>query len=240
MTVTEAVVLRIVRYSDTRWIVDMLTRERGRVSFACTVSGKGRGRSLRNILQPLTLLSVTAEYRPQQDVQRLASAQLSAPYASMLMHLEKLSVALFLAEFLTYATRGSQRDEQLFDFVREALLLFDQMEEGVANFHLLFMIRLAGCLGFFPNLEDYRKGCVFDLRMASFVGVKPGHADFVPAADAEYFLLLMRMSWSNLKFFRLSHHDRNRILDYILAYYRLHVAGFPELKSTEVVKELFG
>lgn len=239
ISVSEAIVLRVVRYSDTRWMVDMLSREWGRVSFACSVSGGRRGTGLRNILQPLSLLSVTADYRPLQEVQRLSSAHLSVPYGELMMNLEKLSVGLFLSEFLVYSTRGCERDERLFDFVRESLLWFDQMNEGVANFHLLFMIRLGGYLGFFPNLEDYREGYVFDLRLASFVGVEPDHLDYVPARESAHLLLLMRMSWQNLKHFRLSHHERNRILDYILAYYRLHVAGFPELKSVDVVKSLF-
>lgn len=239
MTVTDAIVLRVVRYTDTRWIVDMLTRDWGRVSFACTISGSRHRSSLRKILQPLAMLSVTTDFRSSHEVQRLLSAHLTVPYTQLTMHYEKLSVGLFLSEFLVYATRGSSRDERMFEFVSESLLWFDQMNEGMANFHLLFMIRLAGYLGFFPNLDDYADGWVFDLRLASFVPTEPSHTDFVPAADAVHFRLLMRMSWQNLAHFRLSHNERNRILDYILAYYRLHVAGFPELKSVDVVKALF-
>jgi DNA repair protein RecO (recombination protein O) len=39
--------------------------------------------------------------------------------------------------------------------------------------------------------------------------------------------------------FRLSHHERNRIVDVLLAFYRLHIPQFPELKSLSVLQELW-
>lgn len=239
ITRSEAIVLRVVRYSDTRWLVDMLTREWGRCTFVCTVSKRGKGLQLRNLLQPLTQLDIQTDYRARQDVQRLDDAQIAYPYFSFTSQLEKLSVGLFLAELLYYSTRATARDEGLFDFIATYLRWFDQSEQGVANFHLLFVVQLAKRLGLFPNVEDYAEGWVFDLRDAVFTPTVPAHADFVPTAEAVHLIRLLRMSVENYRHFRLSHAERNRILDYVLLYYRLHVPGFPELKSLEVVRQLY-
>ena len=51
--------------------------------------------------------------------------------------------------------------------------------------------------------------------------------------------LLMRMDFSTMHLFRLSHQERNRIAEVLLHYYRLHIAQFPELKSLDVLKELW-
>ena len=39
--------------------------------------------------------------------------------------------------------------------------------------------------------------------------------------------------------FSFSRNERNRCVELILKYYRLHVPDFPELKSTGVLQELF-
>ena len=50
---------------------------------------------------------------------------------------------------------------------------------------------------------------------------------------------LIRMDYENMHLFRLSRHDRNRISDIVLHYYRIHVPDMPELKSFQVMRELF-
>jgi DNA repair protein RecO (recombination protein O) len=39
--------------------------------------------------------------------------------------------------------------------------------------------------------------------------------------------------------FRLSHHERNRLLEVAITYYRLHLPNFPDMKSLGVLRELF-
>ena len=50
---------------------------------------------------------------------------------------------------------------------------------------------------------------------------------------------LMRMNYDNMRLFKMSHADRNRCLDVITDYYRLHVADFREMKSLSILRELF-
>jgi DNA repair protein RecO (recombination protein O) len=50
---------------------------------------------------------------------------------------------------------------------------------------------------------------------------------------------IMRMSLDNMHLFRMSRVERNRCAEIILYYYRLHQSDFPELRSIEVLKELF-
>ena len=47
------------------------------------------------------------------------------------------------------------------------------------------------------------------------------------------------MNYRSMRLFRMNRAQRNFILDCLLAYYRLHVPEFPELKSVEVLREIF-
>ena len=51
---------------------------------------------------------------------------------------------------------------------------------------------------------------------------------------------MMRMDFPTMRLFRLTQQERRRLLDVALAYYRLHLPEFPELKSLQVLKDLYG
>ena len=83
------------------------------------------------------------------------------------------------------------------------------------------------------------EGAFFDLREGSFCDAPPLHADFLHPEEAARIHDMMRMDYQNMHLFRMSRTDRNRCLDVMLTYYRLHLPCFPELKSLPVLKELF-
>lgn len=49
----------------------------------------------------------------------------------------------------------------------------------------------------------------------------------------------MRMNYDTMHLFAMSRVERMRCLTVIEQYYRLHLPDFPELKSLDVLKELF-
>lgn len=236
---TKAIVLRTVRYGDSRMIVDMLTASVGRVSFACGLSKTNRGKIKKQLFQPLTLLDIVFDYRPTMELQRIKDVRMARPFVSIPFDAYKLSIGLFLAEFLVYATKGEQDGNQLEEFTEKSLLWLDNAVDGFANFHLVFMIRVSLFVGFYPNLDGYSDGAWFDLRDGSFTMTCPSHPDYLNLDDSRRILLLTRMNFDNMRLFSMSRVDRNRCLDVIMTYYRLHVANFPVLRSLEVLRELF-
>lgn len=236
---TKAIVLRTVRYGDSRMIVDMLTASVGRVSFACGLSKTNRGKIKKQLFQPLTLLDIVFDYRPTMELQRIKDVRMARPFVSIPFDAYKLSIGLFLAEFLVYATKGEQDGNQLEEFTEKSLLWLDNAVDGFANFHLVFMIRVSLFVGFYPNLDGYSDGAWFDLRDGSFTMTCPSHPDYLNPDDSRRILLLTRMNFDNMRLFSMSRVDRNRCLDVIMTYYRLHVANFPVLRSLEVLRKLF-
>lgn len=236
---TRAIVLRTVKYGESRMIVDMLTQVRGRVSFVCNLSKSNRGKMKKQLFQPLTILDVIYDERPTMELQRLRDIRIARPFTSIPFDPFKLSICLFIAEFLTFATRGEHDNQPLEAFVESSLAWLDSADSNFANFHLVFMIHVTLFVGFYPNLEDWHEGSWFDLREGSFTLQCPLHPDYLSPAEAARLRLLMRMNFDNMRLFRMSHDERNICTTVILKYYRLHVPGFPELRSLEVLRELF-
>ncbi len=239
MTKTEAIVLHSFKYGETRMIVDMYTRSHGRLSFVVQLPKTQKGKMKKQFFQPLTLLSIEVDVRPRLQLQKLGSAVLSAPLSSLQTHPTKLSITLFLSEFLYHALKGEQQNEPLFNYVVSSLLWLDGSEGPVANFHLVFVMRLARFLGFYPNLEDYSPGCFFDLRSSTFCRQAPVHRDLLLPEEAEKVQLMMRMDYATMHVYKLSRQDRGRLLEIALMYYRIHLPAFPELRSLGVLQEMW-
>ena len=239
LTKTQAIVLHSLKYGETRMIVDMFTRQFGRLSFIVSMPKSAKSKMKKQFFQPLSLLEIETDVRPKVQLQKLSDVRLASPFTSIPFHPNKLSMALFLAEFLYYALRSEQRNELLYDYVESSILWLDGQDDRFANFHLVFLMRLSRFLGFYPNLEHYQAGNYFDLRESEFLPAPPVHRDFLYPEEADKVQLMMRMDYPTMHLFRMSHQERNRLLEVTLIYYRLHLPDFPEMKSIGVLQELY-
>ena len=239
LTKTQAIVLHSLRYGETRLIVDMFTRSQGRQSFIVSIPKSVKGKIKKQLFQPLTLLEIESDLRPKLQLQKLSDVRLASPFSSIPFDPNKLSISLFIAEFLYYALRSEQHNEPLFDYIVNSIQWLDAQTDRFANFHLVFLMRLSRFLGFYPNLEHYQSGDYFDLRESIFLSAPPVHRDFLHPQEAEKIQLMMRMDFPTMHLFRMSHQERNRLLEVSLIYYRLHLPDFPELKSVSVLQELY-
>ena len=239
LTKTQAIVLHSLKYGETRLIVDMFTRSQGRQSFIVSIPKSVKGKIKKQLFQPLTLLEIESDLRPKLQLQKLSDVRLASPFSSIPFDPNKLSISLFIAEFLYYALRSEQHNEPLFDYIVNSIQWLDAQTDRFANFHLVFLMRLSRFLGFYPNLEHYQSGDYFDLRESVFLSAPPVHREFLHPQEAEKIQLMMRMDFPTMHLFRMSHQERNRLLEVSLIYYRLHLPDFPELKSVSVLQELY-
>ena len=239
LTKTQAIVLHSLKYGETRLIVDMFTRSQGRQSFIVSIPKSVKGKIKKQLFQPLTLLEIESDLRPKLQLQKLSDVRLASPFSSIPFDPNKLSISLFIAEFLYYALRSEQHNEPMFDYIVNSIQWLDAQTDRFANFHLVFLMRLSRFLGFYPNLDHYQTGDYFDLRESVFLSTPPVHRDFLHPQEAEKIQLMMRMDFPTMHLFRMSHQERNRLLEVSLIYYRLHLPDFPELKSVSILQELY-
>ena len=231
--------MRTVKYGDGALVADMLTERHGRVSFMVRVSASSKGRLRRQLFMPLTIVEVDFDFRLKASLQRIRDIRMAKPLPSLSMHPFKLSMTMFLAEFLTHATRDERDNSPLFQFVAYSLEWLDSVSSDFSNFHLVFMMRMSRFIGFFPNVEDVVENGYFDLLNACFTTDVPHHGHFVVPGEASKIALLLRLTYQTMHLCAMSRDERNRCTEVILEYYGLHVPGFPPLKSLPVLKELF-
>ena len=213
LTKTQAIVLHSLKYGESRLIVDMFTRTFGRQSFIVSIPKTSKGKIKKQFFQPLTLLEIETDIRPKLQLQKLNDVRLLTPFESIPFEPDKLAISLFVAEFLYYALRSEQRNELLYDYLEYSIMWLDGQQANFANFHIVFLLRLTRFLGFYPNMDDYEDGDYFDLRESEFMRNPPVHRDFLHPEEAQKVQLMMRMDFPTMHLFRMSHNDRNRLLE---------------------------
>ncbi len=241
------IVLRTVKYGDNGLIVDMFTEQYGRRSFA-TTQVKGRRGSTGNVFwRPLAMLEFEADIRNGANkLPRPKDVRIYRTNTELTFQPVKSALAMFLTEFLCHALRTESEDRTLYAYLEASFRWLDAAEAHYANFHLVFLMRLSRFLGVFPNLEPFdttpvphRNTYYFDLAAGCFCKSQPLHPHFLPPGDAQVLPVLFRMNYDTMHVFRMSRQDRWRILEVLNDYYRLHLPGFPELKSIEILREVF-
>ncbi len=236
---TNAIVLNSLKYGESQIIVDLFTQSHGRLSFMQRIPRTSRAGVKKQLFQPLTLLAVEFDWRPSQRLQRIKDAAIAHPFVSIPFDAFKLSIALFVAEFTGYCTRSEQDNPQLYAFVENSVKWLDTCRGDFANFHIIYMLHLTRFVGFYPNLDDDVNAAWFDMRAGCFVEHVPVHPDFLSVEESGKIRLLMRLNYVTMRLLALSRTERNRIVEVILQYYRLHQPGFPEMKSLPVLMQLF-
>ena len=248
------IVLRTVKYGDTSLIVDLFTENHGRMSFmASTLRAKRSVRSV-SFWQPLSMVEFSAELLPNGGkLPRPSDVRTYYNYIDLPFSPIKSTLALFLAEFLSAALREEKENTPLYRYIESSLQWLDLADSpaSIANFHLAFLMHLSRFIGIYPNLDvsgdlnlnpplsTVNSQLYFDLLAGTYCDRQPSHAHFLRNEEARVLPVLFRMNYPTMHLFRLSRRERQRILHVLNEYYRLHVPGFPELKSLEILQELF-
>lgn len=231
--------LRVTPYSDRTSLLSAFSRELGTISFAVP-AGSGAGAARRRaLLSVLTPLEVEASIRPGREVHTFKE-----PRALMALHLVhtdpiRAALAMFLAEVLQPILRQNEGDPLIFDFISDAMGLLNDASVPPANFHIAFLVGLAGLLGIAPDSGDFHNGRIFDMIDARFRSSTPLHGRALSPDESAAAERLMRMTWKNMGRYRYTGEQRARALNRVLEYYTLHHANLSSLKSPDILHSLF-
>ena len=233
------IVLNTIRYSDKHNIVHIYTDGRGLMSFAVPQGRTNAARMRNAMLMPLSLIDLEAGVRNGRDLSILREVRRNYPLATLYSDPMKNAIALFISELLAHVIQEPEGNAYLFSYIEQSVKLLEELLGQIANFHICFLYHLGAHLGIQPYIESYRSGYWFDMTDGVFVpAAVRGHALLQPQ-EAQVIHLLSRMTFSNMSVFRFNREERNRMLDVIINYYRLHNAAIGTLRSPDILKQLF-
>lgn len=232
------IVLKTTNYSESSVIVQVLTDKFGMQSYLINGVKKPKAKIKMNMLQSLHLLDMIVYHKANTNLQRVSEVRQTPVFKSIPYDLIKSSIIIFLNEVLYKSIRQQSADENLFDFLFNAIAWFDETEDINPNFHLSFLLKLTRFLGFSPNERRRNDQVYFDLQEGEFFSRVPVHANYLQLDDALSFILLLNTPFEKIFEIKMSNVQRRFLLDKILVFYTLHTASFGEVQSHKILETL--
>lgn len=210
----ELIVLSTTKVGENALVVHTLSREWGRRGFLVR-SGKKAGMSR---FLPLNILEAEVVENPKSELWSIRNIGLNDGLSGIRENLYKNSMTLFLSEVLLRTLKEGANEDGLFEWCVGEILTLNALESDFSNFSVRFLLDFAGILGFRPTLQD----------VAPFAGeqlsrLKP----FLESRFEECMLL------------PLSGETRNDLCDVLLRYLSYHTDTNIQVKSLQVLRELY-
>jgi DNA repair protein RecO (recombination protein O) len=236
---TRGIVFKTTDYGDSSMIVQIFTEKFGLQTYMVNGAKKPKAKIAKNMLQPLHLLDMVVYHKNNGNIQRIKELKNSPQLLNIPYDLVKSSIALFLNEVIYKAAKQQGADEGLFSFLFSAIEWLDNESKGLANFHLVFMLKLTRFLGFYPDRPLNGDADYFDLKDGIFSRFKPESILYLSPPHTQNFIKLLLSSFESLDEIKLSNEERRFLVQKILDYYAMHAEGFGNIKSHEVLEEIF-
>lgn len=240
---TKAIVLTSIKFGDADLIVKCYTEEGLKTYLIKRIfksKGKRPGNASKKIniayFQPLSQLNLTANHNNKGNLNSIREVGISYLYQSVATDILKQSVALFLAEVLSFTLKEEEKNEMLFQYLETSLIWLDN-HSNTANFHLLFLLQLSKYLGFYPEVKEPDQR-YFDLAEGIFTNNKP-LTDYVSGDKLILYKSIFGINFDTIEQLQLNAKTRIILLEILLNYYKLHVPGFKTPKSLNVLKDVF-
>lgn len=234
---TQGVVLRKLPYTGSSMIVSIYTRRFGHTTFMAKGAGRKGGSISKAAFEPLSRVEVLCTFRENRQMQTLKSIRLDADTAFYINSPEKATVAMFIAEVLYKTLREEASNEDLFDFIDQAVIYFVR-EAFQPDFHLLFLMHMTKYFGFFPSGKWEERTPWFDLQEGTFAERQPHTSVSLDRSRSMNFskLALAPIDGEGLG---ITGVDRRLLLADLLRYYEFHLDGMGKIKSLTVLTEVF-
>lgn len=223
---TQGIVLGYIKYRETSIIAKIFTKDLGLQAYI--IQGVRAKKPKYNIalFQPLTLLDMVVYHQKQRGVQRVAEVQRYTPNNDILANIKKATIAVFLAELLAKVIREEERNEDLFNFLWQAVVSLNEKTVGYEFFYLTFMLQLGHYLGFgISTVQDIytqlrRSGQYWEIDQETLGGLNA---------------LLSGKVAGHIDMDRVV---KRRVTEVIIKFYQLHIDSLHTLKSLKVLQEI--
>ncbi|MBL6878306.1 MAG: DNA repair protein RecO [Flavobacteriaceae bacterium] len=234
---SSAIVLSKVRYQDNDLIIKCLTRDLGVVSYMVkNISVSKKSKNKFAFFQLLNILDLETNYNPNRSIQYIKDLKIKYSFKSLHTNIYKSSVVMFLSEILSTIIHNEIEDVELFDFIEDSLIWYDQSKDSSA-FYLIFLMKITNYLGFYPDCTnmDYN---YFNLEEGLFENSKNSKY-VISGDDLVLFKTILGIKFDSYKLPFIDKLKKKDILKNILIYYKLHVDGFKDPKSLKVLNQIF-
>ncbi len=230
----KAIVLQAIKHGDKKFILKIYTRNHGMITVAAHAGNSATSKIKTSSILPLSLMDVELVVKQNKEIYQLTEASCYYVNTGISHSITKLSIAQFLNEILIKTLKEQSSNSHVYEFIETCIKFLNDTDECI-NLHLYFLSEFTKYLGFAPQNNYTVHTPYFDCREGHFSSV--GLTMPLGLNKEDSFLFSEFLKINSLKT-SITNIQRQLLLEILLAYYKLHVPGFNEVKSLEVLREV--
>lgn len=162
----QVIILHTIKHGDNGVVIQCYSNKVGRTALYMRLSAKNK--VILSNLHRLNILDVVI-YNNGSSMPILKEMTPALKLTSLRTNILKNTIAIFLSEILVRCVRESESNSSLYNFLSSSISILEHMDDGVANFHIHFMVHLSKMLGFMPTDNYSESCCAFNIERALFV-----------------------------------------------------------------------
>lgn len=222
----KGIFLHRLAYSDTSLIVTFYTKSSGLRKFIF----KG-GKKKAHSLFPMSIGELTFYERKESDLLHLTAVDPATTHQFQFDPV-KSTIAFFLAEIVRKCVHQGETDETVFHFVSDQISILDRSDDH-QYYPIHFLIDFSEILGIQPFVKS-EDAVYFNLDDGTFESYSKVELRIAKGEQAE----LIKRRIIGLPAKEYSKEIREKALEVMLDYYRIHIPNFDTVDSYEIVKEI--
>jgi len=232
----KAIVLQSIKHGEKKYILKLFTQHHGTLSVSVNTSQSKSSKFRSSSIMPLNFVEIELLLKESKDIHVLSEMNVYKVHSAIHQNISKLSIAQFMHEVMLKTLKDQHSHEELFSFVEECFDFLNFSDEGHSNLHLFFMLELSKHLGFEPQNNFSTSSSYFDVREGRFSEMELVWPFGLKKEESKFFSQMIK---SDLNLQRLTKLEKHFLLDVFLSYFAFHVPGFGNLKSPDVLREVF-
>lgn len=234
------IVLNTRPYRETGLLVNAYTDILGRASFVLKGIRTARNRAAASVFHPLSILDTRTYLQTKRDLYQLKEYHKVYLLENICTNVLKSSVGLFMSELLYKTVREEEENPALFRYITRAILQLDSAGDELPDLHLYFAVHLCRYLGYAPNLESYSQNrTYFDIGGAFFREFPDPSGGTFNKEDSLLLYRILTCPPSEARPLSCCGSRRHHFLNSMLLYYGYHMGKIPEIRSLDVLHQVF-
>ncbi len=204
----------------------ILTPDYGKITYAVYAPQSKRSKIHNNMLQPLSMLEIEAEHKPNRTIEQIKEARALTSGLYIMKNPAKTALSMFIAETADACIYEEHTDPSVFEKLESTVRFLDSENCVDSHFALRFLMELSDILGFNPTYDS--ESLILDTYLKS-----------IASTDEQKlfldFLTVCKSGEPNI----FSHTQRRQLLRLLLGFFKFNLPDMPDIKAVEVLEEVF-
>jgi len=240
ITNTQVIILRMVDYQDSSYILTVLSEEHGKIALIAKGAKRPKNK-LSGILQVGSILDVVYYYKQTRGVQTLTEASIVFSADVFRKHFDRAAILYSILELLTQLVHDHEVNDPVFVFAFNFIQWLGNAETVQPQIFPYAQIRLAEIIGI-GLIDTHQQG-----SKQAYLNIVSGNISDRSEEERSY-----KLSENQTKFLSLVMHSRStaifgislendelkQLVRYLDVYFKYHIDGYKERKSDSIFEQM--